>query len=174
MNTKLIIRGSVLVIQTAIFPYYLLFLKNIGETYSVFSLLYAIFALSSAACFYGLSRIPQQIPIHKMYSVSLFGLGLSMISVPLAQNVFHVCLIQCFMGIFQAFYKLSEKEFDKKDNICWKMENIHQFILQLIIVVSIIGAGFIFDWFSVHMLFFLAGTWYILNSWLALKRNQTE
>ncbi|WP_335560519.1 hypothetical protein [Neobacillus vireti] len=35
------------------------------------------------------------------------------------------------------------------------------------------GAGFIFDWFSVHMLFYLAGAWYIVHSWLALKRNET-
>ncbi|MGG1679503.1 hypothetical protein ACIFOT_27840 [Neobacillus sp. NRS-1170] len=167
MKTKLMIRGSVLVIQTAVFPYYLLFLKNIGETYSAFSVLYAIFALSSAACFFALTWIPHQIRLHKMYSVSLFGLGVSMISVPFAHNIFHVCFIQCFMGICLALYKLSEKEFDKKDNLSWKKENIHQFILQLIIVASILGAGFIFDWFSVHMLFYLAGAWYLVNGWLA-------
>ncbi|NRD77065.1 hypothetical protein HPT25_06085 [Bacillus sp. BRMEA1] len=174
MKSKLLIRGSVLVIQTAIFPYYLLFLKNIGETYSAFSLLYALFALSSAACFYALTWIPHQIPMNRMYSISLFGLGVSMISVPLAVNIFHVSLIQCFMGIFQALYKLSEKEFDKKDKLSWRKENIHQFILQLIIVASILGAGFIFDWFSVHMLFYLAGAWYMVNSWLALKRNRAK
>lgn len=167
MKTKLLIRGSVLVVQTAIFPYYLLFLKNIGETYSSFSLLYALFALSSAACFYTLSWIPLQIQTYKMYSLSLLGLGISMMSVPFAQNIFHVCLIQCFMGIFQALYKLSEKEMDKSDKMSWKKENIHQFILQLIIVASILGAGFMFDWFSIHMLFELAGAWYIVNSWLA-------
>ncbi|SMQ77921.1 hypothetical protein SAMN05444673_3142 [Bacillus sp. OV166] len=172
MKTKLLIRGSVLVIQTAIFPYYLLFLKNIGENYSAFSLLYAIFALSSAACFYALTWIPSRLPLDKMYSVSLFGLGLTMISVPFTKNIFHVCLIQCFMGIFQALYKLSEKEFDIKNNLSWKKENIHQFILQLIIVASILGAGFVFDWFSVHMLFYLAGAWYMVNSWLALKREE--
>lgn len=174
MKTKLLIRGSILVIQTAIFPYYLLFLKNIGETYSAFSVLYALFALSSAACFYALTWIPHQFPLHKMYSVSLFGLGVSMISVPYAQTMFHVCLIQCFMGICQALYKLSEKEFDKKDKLSWKKENIHQFVLQLIIVASILGAGFIFDWFSVHILFYLAGAWYMVNGWLALKKNQDE
>jgi hypothetical protein len=170
MKTKLMIRGSVLVIQTAVFPYYLLFLKNIGETYSTFSLLYAMFALSSAACFYALTWIPHALPLRKMYSVSLFGLGLSMIAVPFAETVLHVCFIQCVMGIFQAFYKLAEKEFDKKDNLSWKKENLHQFLLQLIIVASILGAGFIFDWFSVHMLFYLAGAWYMVNGWLALRR----
>lgn len=166
------IRGSVLVIQTAIFPYYLLFLKNIGETYSSFSLLYALFALSSAACFYALTWIPHQFCIKKMYSLSLFGLGLSMITVPFAQTIFHVSLIQCLMGIFQAIYKLSEKEMDKKEKLSWRKENIHQFILQLIIVASILGAGLLFDWFTIHVLFYLAGAWYIVNSWLAIKRYE--
>jgi hypothetical protein len=170
MKNKLFVRGSVMVIQTAIFPYYLLFLKNIGETYSTFSIIYAVFALSSAACFYCLTLFTDKIPVGKLYKLSLFGLGLSMFSVPLAENVFHVCLIQCSMGIFQAIYKITEKELDKKENLSWKKENIHQFILQLIVVITILGAGFFFDWFSIHILFYVSGLWYIFCGFKTNKK----
>lgn len=170
MNNKIWTRGSVLIIQTAVFPYYLLFLKNIGETYSTFSLLYAVFALSSAASFFSLSLLKQKPSLEILSKISLFGLGITMFVVPLAENVFQICLVQGFMGIFQAFYKMSEKEWDKVEQVSWKKENIHQFIFQIIIVVTIISTGWILDWFSIHSLFYIASFWYIINAIFIKKK----
>lgn len=169
MSRKIWMRGSVLVIQTAIFPYYLLFLKNVGETYSTFSFLYAIFTITSAASFFALSFLNKKPDNILLYRIAFFGLSLCMFFVPLASNLMHVCLLQGFMGLFQAFYKIAEKQDEKEEKETWKKTNLQQFILHLIVLLTILGAGWIMDWLSIHMLFWFASAWYFSNIFIKNK-----
>lgn len=171
MKNKLMIQGGVAVIQTAIFPYYLLFLKNIGQSYGAFALLYATFAFSSGISFLCLNLLPVKPSVRILASTAFAGLGCCMAVIPLAATLFHVGLIQGFMGIFQAIYKISEKEWIKQEKLEWKSDNLHHFILQMIIVGTILATGWLLDWFSIHMLFELAAIWYGVNAWLSWRTN---
>jgi hypothetical protein len=169
MRNKILIQGGVAVIQTAIFPYYLLFLKNIGENYGTFAFLYAAFAFSNGISYLCLNLLPVKPSIRTLSCTSFVGLGICMACIPLASSVLHVCLIQGCMGIFQAIYKISEKEWVKQERLLWKSDNIVQFILQMIIVGTILGTGWLLDWFSIHLLFVIAGVWYGLNALLSWR-----
>ncbi|WML48382.1 hypothetical protein RCG23_24605 [Neobacillus sp. PS3-34] len=171
MKNKMIIQGGVLVIQTAIFPYYLMFLKNIGENYSTFSLLYATFAFSSGISYLCLTLLPAKPSLRVLCFTAFSGLSLCMLGIPFASTLLHVFLIQGFMGIFQAVYKWSEKEWVKQEKIEWRSDHLFSFLLQMVIVATILATGWLLDWFSIGMLFAIAAIWYMVNgviSWRTL------
>ncbi|WP_246302834.1 hypothetical protein [Paenibacillus plantarum] len=84
--------------RAIIYPYYLLFLKNLGSTYSAHGLAFAIFTISSAASAIWLGKLVDRSSKKLMASSSL-GMMATILIFPWIPSYGFVLLLKAFMGV---------------------------------------------------------------------------
>jgi MFS family permease len=110
LNIKWLIRSQSIVTLAAgmIYPYYLLFLKNLGNSYSKYGLAFAVYTLSSAVVSQWLaSRIDRNAA--PILVASSLGMMAAMIAFPWVFSYGWVLFFQCVMGACSAMQKMSER-----------------------------------------------------------------
>jgi len=110
MNIRWLIRfQSVITLASGmIYPYYLLFLKNLGNSYSKYGLAFAVFTVSSAAVsrYLGprLDRFGREI-----LALSSLGMMAAMLAFPWVGSYVWVLVLQAGMGLCSAMQRMSER-----------------------------------------------------------------
>ena len=162
------------VVGTVVFPYYLLILKNVGNAYGLFALLYALFSFSSALTTLCLPTLTNKINIEILSSISFIGMGIGFCVIPNINSLYLLFLLQTWNGVFQGLYKLAEKELIKQENKSWQKSSYSLFFIQLFTTICILSAGFLAETFTIHILFYIAGVLYFICGLIFVKnRNKT-
>ena len=166
MNRFLIALLSIIGFSSSlVFPYYVLFLRNIGDAYDVFSLLYGLFSLSLSVVVYFGGRFVEQVsPFLLMIFHSLFCC-LLFFSLPLIDNIKIVYIGQVLFGGFTAFFKIAEKKLFM--NASSDFYRSYLFWTSFITAICIIGVGTLLESIDIQFMFHLA-TWLFLISALGL------
>ena len=110
MNLKWFIRSQSIVTLAAgmIYPYYLLFLKNLGNSFSKYGLAFAVFTISSAAVSQWLAPRLDSHGI-RILTWSSLGMMLAMLVFPWLESYAWVLALQLLMGVCNAMQKMSER-----------------------------------------------------------------
>ncbi|MFC3798898.1 hypothetical protein [Cohnella sp. GCM10012308] len=103
MNATWLIRSQSIVTLAAgmIYPYYLLFLKNLGNSFSKYGLAFAVFTISSAALSQVLARRLDRHGVG-MLAWSAIGMMSAMFAFPWVESYTMVLLLQFLMGVCNA------------------------------------------------------------------------
>src|SRR5690606_33868711 len=111
MNHKRFIayQGTVGMAASMIFPFYILLLKNVGNSYAQFGWAYGLFALTSALSYPLIGKLADRVGDKQLLLVYSWGMAILLILFPLAYEIWHVYLLQIAMGLLGAIQKNSEK-----------------------------------------------------------------
>jgi MFS family permease len=176
MNVKLLIRSQSLATLAAgmIYPYYLLFLKNLGSTYSAYGLAFAVFTISSAASALWLNKLVDRSSV-KLMATSSFGMMAAMLIFPWIPSYGFVLVIQAFMGVCNAMQKMSERgllaDGTEQGNRGEPLGNYH-FWTSVSSGFAVLIGGYLIDWLTIDVLFYVSAAMYGWSAWMTLRMRE--
>jgi MFS family permease len=163
--------------SSLIFPFYILFLKNVGSTFSAFGLSYGLFGLSSAFVYLLLGRLPERIENRYLLLISCWGMALILLTFPHVSSIEQVFIIQVILGIFGALQKHGEKmllaTYTDPTNRGEKIGNYH-FWTALFSSIAIISAGVLADFFTINAIFYISSILYFASGFLLISKNDKK
>ncbi|WP_062109982.1 MFS transporter [Bacillus niameyensis] len=173
---KFLIAQSILITASSIvFPFYLLLIKNIGDSYSQFGWAYGLFTLTAALSYPIIGRLGDRFGDKNMLLVYTLGMAATMLLIPLLIHVWQVYVIQIVMGILGAIQKNTEKAFlarDKDVQSAGKRIGNYHLHISLWSGIGIIATGYLIDFLTVASLFYLISFVYIIASFVIVKRER--
>ncbi|GGA71169.1 MFS transporter [Ornithinibacillus halotolerans] len=173
---KFLIAQSILIAAgSVVFPFYLLLIKNVGDSYSQFGWAYGLFTLTAAFSYPIIGRLGDRFGDKKMLLIYTLGMAAVMLLIPLLYEVWQVYVIQIVMGILGAVQKNTEKAFLARnkdtDNAATRMGNYHLYI-SLWSGIAIILTGYLIDFLTIASLFYFISFVYIIASFVIVKREK--
>lgn len=177
MDVKWLIRSQSIVTLAAgmIYPYYLLFLKNLGNSYSKYGLAFAVFTISSAAFSQWLAprldRYAEQILI-----CSSLGMMGAMLAFPWTSSYIWVLLLQLIMGCCSAMQKMSERLLladNSEHGARGTIIGSYHFWTSVASGFAVIFGGYLIDWLTINALFYVSALLYGISAyavWRISKR----
>ncbi|MFF2155389.1 MFS transporter [Paenibacillus chitinolyticus] len=173
MNIRWLIRfQSVITLASGmIYPYYLLFLKNLGNSYSKYGLAFAVFTVSSAAVsrYLGprLDRFGREI-----LALSSLGMMASMLAFPWVGSYVWVLVLQAGMGICSAMQRMSERlllaDYTDRGARGPALGNYH-FWTSVSSGFAVLAGGYLIDWLTIDVLFYLSALLYAASAWMVWR-----
>jgi MFS family permease len=161
--------------SSLIFPFYILFLKNVGSSFSLFGLSYGIFGLSSAVVYLLLGRFSSQIESYYLLVWNCFGMSVVLLSFPHITTIYQVFGIQLLLGMFGALQKHGEKMllayYTDETNRGVKIGSYH-FWTTVFSSIAIICAGFLADYFTINFIFYFSSLLYFCSGIILYVKSQ--
>lgn len=151
--------------SSLVFPYYVLFLRNIGDSYDVFSLLYGLFSLSLSIVVYFGGRFFERYSPYLLMMLHSFFCSYLFFSLDTIENIKFVYIGQVLFGGFTALFKLAEKRLFM--NATSEFYRSYLFWTSFATALCIIGVGVLFDSIDIRLMFNLAA-WLFLFSGFGL------
>jgi MFS family permease len=174
MNLKWLIRSQSIFTLAAgmIYPYYLLFLKNMGNSYSKYGLAFAVFTISSAAFSQWIAPRLDRYGLH-ILAFSSLGMMAAMFAFPWAASYGIVLLLQFIMGCCNAMQKMSERLMlaDHTERGA-RGEGIgaYHFWTSVAAGFAVILGGYLIDWLTIDVLFYLSAILYGVSAWVIWRK----
>lgn len=162
MNKLLVAMLSVIGFSSSlVFPYYVLFLRNIGESYDVFSLLYGLFSLSLSMVVYFGGKFFEKFSPYLLMMFHSFFCSYLFFSLHTIENIKAVYIGQVLFGAFTALFKLAEKRLFL--NATSESYRSYLFWTSFVTALCIIGVGVWFDSIDIRFMFNLAACLFLLS-----------
>ncbi|HET7627392.1 MAG TPA: MFS transporter [Bacillales bacterium] len=157
-----------------VFPFYLLLVKNLGESYAQFGWAYGIFTLTAASVYPWIGKWSDRIGDEKLLLLYTWGMAVLMLTIPLITDVWQVYVVQVVMGMLGAVQKNTEKTFLARDaektSAGAKIGSYH-FKISLWSAAGVIVAGYLIDFLTIASLFYLVSVLYLLSSFVIWRKN---
>lgn len=157
-----------------IYPYYLLFLKNLGNSYSKYGLAFAVFTISSAAVSQLLSRRLDR-NAHTLLIISSLGMMAAMLVFPWISSFSLVIGLQLLMGACSAMQKTSEKLLiadHTKEGSRGELIGTYHFWTSIASGIAVIVGGYLIDWLTINALFYVSAMLYGWSAWMVWRRRE--
>lgn len=173
MNATWLIRSQSIVTLAAgmIYPYYLLFLKNLGNSFSKYGLAFAVFTISSAAVSQLLSRRLDRRGVG-MLAWSSIGMMIAMISFPWVGSYTMVLVLQLLMGACNAMQKMSERLLiadNTRQGDRGTVIGAFHFWTSVASGLAVIIGGYVIDWLTIDVLFYLSALLYAISAYFTWR-----
>lgn len=174
MNVRRFVTAQSLIMAAGsiVFPFYLLLIKNVGESYAQFGWAYGLFMLTAAFVYPLIGRIGDQAGDQKLLLIYTWGMAVLMLIIPLITAVWQVYLVQVVMGILGAVQKNTEKTVlarDVKKETAGKTIGNYHLKVSFWSAVGVILTGYLIDFLTLATLFYLASILYIIASFVVWR-----
>ncbi len=177
---SLLVSQSITLFGTGlVFPFYILFIKEAGASFTEFGIAYALFSLSSALVHKLIGQWCDQLGRKIFLLINSWGTAILFLLFPLATQLWHVYTLQIALGIFGAMHKTSEKaivaDFTDGKERGRIIGKYHGFIAIFSALAVIIG-GYISDLFTLSIIFYIGSVILFISGILiiSLKENETK
>lgn len=173
MNLKWFIRSQSIVTLAAgmIYPYYLLFLKNLGNSFSKYGLAFAVFTISSAAVSQWLAPRLDNHGI-RILTWSSLGMMLAMLVFPWLESYAWVLALQLLMGVCNAMQKMSERLLiadHTRRGERGAVIGAYHFWTSVASGFAVIIGGYVIDWLTINALFYASALLYATSAWVTWR-----
>lgn len=158
--------------SSMVFPFYLLLIRNIGDSYSQFGLAYGLFALTGALVHPIIGRLSDQLGDRTFILVHTWGMAGIMLVIPIIETVTALYLVQIVMGILGAVQKTSEKTvLARQSNGVQAGKKIGSYHLWTSVwgAIAVMLTGYLIDFLTIGSLFYIASILYMISGSLILK-----
>lgn len=167
-------QGAAGMAASMIFPFYILLLKDVGNSYAQFGWAYGLFALTSAVSFPLIGKLADRMGDKRLLLVYSWGMAILLILFPLAYEIWHVYILQIAMGLLGAIQKNSEKTVlartVKKETAGKEIGNYHVWT-SVAAAIAIIATGYLVDFLTIGSIFYIAS---LLFAWSGIQILQLE
>ncbi|ANE49035.1 hypothetical protein SY83_19000 [Paenibacillus swuensis] len=178
MNIQWLIRSQSIVTLAAgmIYPYYLLFLKNLGNSYTKYGLAFAVFTISSAAVS---QWVAPRLDMHAQRILILSSLGMmaAMLAFPWTTSYLWVLVLQLLMGTCNAMQKMSERlllaDYTERGARGAVIGSYH-FWTSVASGFAVLLGGVLIDWLTINALFYLSAVLYGVSAWTVWKFSKVK
>ncbi len=171
MNYKRFIyyQGTIGMASSMIFPFYILLIKNVGNSYAQFGWAYGLFALTAALCYPVIGKYADRVGDKTLLGVYSWGMAIILLFFPLATEVWHVYILQIGMGILGAIQKNSEKtvlaRYVTKD-IAGSQIGVYHVWTSVAAALAVIATGYLVDFLTIASIFYIAS---LVFAWSGLQ-----
>jgi MFS family permease len=158
--------------SSMVFPFYLLLIRNIGDSYSQFGLAYGLFALTAALIHPLIGRLSDTIGDRSLLLLYTWGMAGVMIIVPIIETIAALYVLQVIMGILGAVQKTTEKTALARqtagEHTGLKIGNYH---LRTSVwgAVAVMATGFLIDFLTIASLFYIASFLYMISAVILMR-----
>ncbi|MFD2445541.1 MFS transporter [Bacillus sp. CGMCC 1.16607] len=181
MNYQKLLRSQSLMVAagSVIFPFYLLFIRKIGDSYSQFGWAYGLFTLIAACSYPIIGRMTDRFGERQLLLLYSWGMSLIMLVIPITTEIWMIYFIQIVMGFLGAVQKTAEKTAlsrhvqDSPNNIGKSMGHYHLWT-SVWSAVAIIVTGYLIDFLTIGSLFYLASLMFAYAGVILLVKKNKE
>ncbi len=166
MRLYIVSQSFAVMAMSVSFPFYLLFIKNIGTSFSTFGFAYGLFMISSACFHKFIGGIIERYGSKLLLIVYSFGMAILFLFIPWISSIEQVYVFQILLGLFGAVQKTSEKCFisditnkEKRG----KMIGDYHFWTSLFSAFAIIGTGFLLDYVTIMAIFYICSLFFFIS-----------
>ncbi|PLT33287.1 MFS transporter [Bacillus sp. V5-8f] len=156
------------------FPFYVLLLKNAGNSYSQFGWAYGLFALSSALFYPLIGRFADRVGDTFLFVLYSWSMAIILLALPLMTDAWQVYIVQIIMGILGAIQKNTEKASlarnVAKENAGKEIGQYHVWT-SIGAAIAIILTGYLVDFLTIGSIFYLASLLYVASGIVSIKRG---
>lgn len=179
MNYKRFIyyQGTIGMASSMIFPFYILLIKNVGNSYAQFGWAYGLFALTAAFCYPLIGKYADRAGDKTLLGIYSWGMAIVLLFFPLASEVWHVYILQIVMGVLGAVQKNSEKtvlaRYVAKESAGTQIGNYHVWT-SVFAAFAVIGTGYLVDFLTIASIFYIASLVFAWSGLQLLKLERPE
>lgn len=152
------------------FPFYLLFIKNIGSNFSSFGFAYGLFTLSSALFHRWIGSASDKIGSRKFLIGYAWGMAFLFLLIPEVDTLTGVYIMQVALGFLGAVQKTCEKtmagEIFHGEGAGRKI-GLYHFWTSLFASFAVFATGVLIDFFTISFIFYI-GSFLFAGSGIAL------
>lgn len=177
MNVRrfVVAQSLIMAAGSIVFPFYLLLIKNVGDSYAQFGWAYGLFTLTAAFAYPLIGRIGDRVGDQKLLLIYTWGMALLMLVIPLITDVWQVYIIQIGMGILGAVQKNTEKSILARDvnkKTAGKTIGSYHLKVSFWSAVGVIATGYLIDFLTIGSLFYLTSILYIISSFVVWRSGR--
>jgi MFS family permease len=160
--------------SSMVFPFYLLLIRNIGDSYSQFGLAYGLFALTAALIHPLIGRLSDRIGDRSLLLLYTWGMAGVMIIVPIIETITALYLLQIIMGILGAVQKTTEKTALARQtagkHTGQKIGNYHLWT-SVWGAAAVMATGYLIDFLTIGSLFYIASFLYMISAVILMRSD---
>jgi MFS family permease len=170
-------QGIVLFGMGLVFPFYIIFIKEVGASFTEFSIAYSLFALSSAISHKFSGHYSDKFGRKFFLLLSSWSIAIILLLFPIVTNIIQVYCLQIVLGIFGAMQKTNEKsiiaDFTSKETRGKQIGDYHS-IISIFSAVSIVLGGFLIDLFTLEIIFYIGSLILFISGFFILNINERD
>lgn len=177
MRWLLISQNLILFGSSMVFPYYVIFIKEVGANFTQFGFSYALFAISSALVHNLAGRLTDRFGKSLFLAMSGWGTAFALVFFPGVTEIYQVYILQVIMGVFAAFQKTAEKtlvaditDYTRRGK---QIGRYHAWTT-LFSGFAVILAGYVIDLFTLNTIFYIGSLLMFVSGFVALKIKDKE
>lgn len=159
-------QSSVFFASSLIFPFYILFVKNVGSSFAQFGLSYGLFGLSSALLHPIIGRLSSKVDHRIFLLIHAWGMATLLLFLPHVTTITQVYIIQLLLGMFGALQKHGEKimvaEFTDGADRGVRIGRYH-FWTSIFSAFAIIAGGYLADYLTIHFIFYMSSVLFFMS-----------
>ncbi|WP_028401584.1 MFS transporter [Ectobacillus panaciterrae] len=168
-------QSLIIMAGSMVFPFYVLLLRNIGDSFSQFGWAYGLFALTSAIVHPLVGIISDRFGDKKLLIIYSWAMAALMLCFPIATEVWHVYILQVMMGCLGAVQRNTEKtalarKIEKKD-AGYEVGKYHVWT-SAGGAIAVIITGYLVDFLTIGTIFYIASFLYAGSAVLLWKTKQ--
>lgn len=174
----LLISQSITLFGTGlVFPFYILFIKDVGASFTEFGIAYALFSISSAFVHKLIGQWSDKMGRKIFLIINSWGTAILFLFFPIATQLWHLYILQVVLGVFGAMHKTSEKaivaDFTDGKERGKTIGRYHGWIAVFSALAVIIG-GYIADLFTLASIFYVGSVILFVSGLLTLSLKEDK
>lgn len=155
-----------------VFPFYVIFTKELGANFTEFGLAYALFSVSGAATHWLVGRWSDGFGRKPFLLLNSWGTALLLLLFPMVTAIWQLYLLQVVLGVFGAMHRTSEKALvadltDGKDR--GRVIGAYHGWVAVASALAVVAAGFLIDLLTLSVIFYVASPILFLSGLAAVR-----
>lgn len=160
-----------------VFPFYLIFIKDIGAGFTEYGLAYGLFTISSSLLHAWLGAWSDQHGRKRLLLWSAWGMAVLFLCFPVVTGIAQVYVLQVLMGLCGAMQKTGEKallaDVTESASRGRQIGAYHGWV-GLFSGLAVIAGGFLIDFFTLDLIFYIGSLWMFVSGLLLLRMKEIK
>lgn len=155
-----------------VFPFYIIFTKEIGANFTQFGIAYALFSITAAATHALIGGWSDTFGRKPFLLVNSWGMASLFLLFPMATTLWHVYALQAALGIFGAMHRTTEKALVADLTPAsgrGRSIGVYHGWVSVASALAVIAGGFLIDLFTLSVIFYIASPIMFLSGLVALN-----
>ncbi|WP_078547700.1 MFS transporter [Litchfieldia alkalitelluris] len=168
-------QGLIMMASSMIFPFYVLLLRNVGDSYSQFGWAYGLFALTAALSYPLIGRFSDKLGDQTLLQIYCWSMACLLLFFPIVTEVWQIYMLQVLMGFLGAVQKNTEKtslaRSVEKKSAGQEIGTYHLWT-SVGAAIAIILTGYLVDFITIGSIFYLASFIYVISALVLFRRKK--